>query len=56
MMTPSTPAGPAEPSSGTSSALFTILRVLGFTVLALMLASIVYAGWITLENWGSVGV
>lgn len=55
-MTPSTSNAPAEPSSEASSALFTILRGFGFIALALMLASIVYAGWIALENWGSIGV
>jgi len=54
--TPMTPATPAESSLGTTPALFTALRVFGLVVLVLMLASIVYAGWIVLENGGSIGV
>ena len=48
-MTPTAPEGPAP-------ALYTALRGLGLVVLVLMLVSIVYAGWIALENWGVIGV
>lgn len=55
-MTPSMPTTSADASSGTPAALYTALRVLGLVVLVLMLASIAYAGWIALENWGSISV
>lgn len=38
------------------STFYTSLRVLGFIVLALMLLSILYSGWIAIENWGSIRV
>jgi len=41
---------------GTASVLFTALRIFGLLVLALMLASILYSGWISLENWGTISV
>lgn len=37
-------------------ALSTALRVLGLVVLALMLGSILYAGWISAVNWNAIGV
>lgn len=55
-MTTPMPAGPAVPDEEASSRLYTALRVLGLVVLVLMLVSIVYSGWIALENWGSIGV
>lgn len=47
---------PREPPVETSSALFKVLRVFGFVALALMFSAIVYAGWIAIENWGSIRV
>ena len=55
-MTTPTPASPAVPDEKASSLLYTALRALGLVVLALMLVSIIYSGWIALENWGSIGV
>jgi len=37
-------------------AAFAVLKSLGWLVLALMLASVAYAGWIAVENWGSIRV
>ncbi|MEP0546915.1 MAG: hypothetical protein ABJF88_08285 [Rhodothermales bacterium] len=54
-MTTPTPADPAVPDPA-SSLLYTALRALGLVVLVLMLLSIVYSGWIALENWGDIGV
>ncbi len=54
-MTTPTPASPAVPDPA-ASPLYTALRVFGLVVLALMLVSIIYSGWIALENWGSIGV
>lgn len=42
--------------SGTTGTLYTALRIFGLVVLALMLVSIVYSGWISIENWGSIEV
>lgn len=42
--------------AGIPAALYTALRILGLVVLVLMLVSIVYAGWITIANWGSIKV
>jgi hypothetical protein len=35
---------------------FTALKVFGWVVLALMLASIAYSGWIVAQNWQAIGV
>jgi hypothetical protein len=35
---------------------YTALRVFGWVVLALMLVSIAYAGWIVVQNWEAIGV
>lgn len=53
-MTSPSDAPPQE--TGFSGTLYTALRVLGLVVLALMLLSILYSGWIALENWGSIRV
>ncbi len=44
------------PTETPTPPLFTALRALGALVLVLMLASIGYAGWIALQNWGSISV
>ncbi|HUF10109.1 MAG TPA: hypothetical protein VMO47_12355 [Rhodothermales bacterium] len=46
----------AESDPGSASVLFAALRILGFVALVLMLASIIYAGWIALDNWGDIRV
>ena len=38
------------------SSFYTALRILGIVVLVLMLVSIVYAGWISVSNWGAISV
>lgn len=53
-MTPTSGAPPQE--TGLPGTLYTALRVLGLVVLALMLVSILYSGWIAIENWGSIRV
>lgn len=53
LMTTSTPAAPEE---GAPAPLYMALRVLGLVVLVLMLASMLYASWIALANWGDIGV
>lgn len=55
-MASSAAADAPRPEAGGPSTLYTALRILGFVVLALMLLSILYSGWITLENWGSIQV
>lgn len=45
-----------ESATGGSSAVYTILRLVGFLALALMIATIVYAGWIAIENWTTIRV
>lgn len=63
-MSPSPPPGarPTPPSlppavdHGFARGLYTALRIFGLVVLALMLVAILYAGWISLENWSSIGV
>lgn len=49
---------PISPASGPESTplLYSVLRVLAFVILISMLVSIVYSGWITLENWNAIGV
>ena len=49
---PTAPAG----ETGVPGTLYTALRVFGLVVLALMLLTILYSGWIALENWGSISV
>ena len=44
------------PDGGPIGPLYTALRVFGIVVLALMVLSIVYSGWIALENWGTISV
>lgn len=48
----------APPSSdaGLHDAVFQALRVLGLVVLVLMLVSVLYSGWIALENWNTIQV
>ena len=53
-MPPSPDVPPSE--GGAPGALYTSLRALGLVVLALMLLSILYAGWIAVANWGSISV
>jgi hypothetical protein len=56
-MTSSTPTQPSQESEERNvSLLYTSLRVFGLFVLVLMLASIAYSAWITLENWTVIGV
>lgn len=47
-------ATPSSPLS--SSPLFTALRILGLIVLALMVVTVAYAGWIAIDNWGTIRV
>lgn len=42
--------------SGLPGTFYMALRVLGIVVLALMLLSMLYSGWIALENWGYIQV
>jgi hypothetical protein len=35
---------------------YTALRIFGFIMLVLMLASIFYSAWIALANWGEISV
>lgn len=44
------------PEQGTRDAFYQALRILGIVVLVLMLVSILYSGYIALENWGSIEV
>lgn len=46
----------APHEAGAFGTLFTALRALGLVVLALMLLSILYAGWIAVANWSSISV
>jgi hypothetical protein len=39
-----------------SSSLYAFLRAFGWVVLALMLASVLYAGWISVANWTGIHV
>lgn len=55
-MTTSTPSVPAAPEKDARPPFYTALRAFGFVVLALMLVAITYAGWIAIENWGSIRV
>jgi hypothetical protein len=55
-MTSSTPTPSQESEERNVSLLYTSLRVFGLLVLVLMLASIAYSVWITLENWTVIGV
>jgi hypothetical protein len=32
------------------------LRIFGYLMLALMVASIAYSAWIAITNWGAIGV
>ena len=52
-MTTSTPTTAEE---GAVDPLYTALRVFGLVVLVLMLLTILYSGWIAIENWGSIRV
>lgn len=45
---------PSSPAS--SSPVFVALRILGVVVLTLMVVTIVYAGWIAIDNWGTIRV
>jgi hypothetical protein len=48
---------PPPPAEGGTVALgYTALRIFGYVMLVLMLASIVYSGWIALANWGEIRV
>ena len=53
-MTPASDAPPQE--AGLPGTLYTALRVFGLVVLTLMLVSILYSGWIAIENWGDIRV
>ncbi len=53
---PMTTSTPAAAEGENTPAVYTALRIFGLVVLVLMLVSIVYAGWIALENWGSIRV
>lgn len=56
-MTPSTTTSTtAPPDREPLAPLHTALRILAIVVLALMLISIVYAGWIAVANWGTIRV
>lgn len=55
-MTTSTPPGPAASEEDARAPFYTALRAFGLVVLALMLVAITYAGWIAIENWGSIRV
>ncbi len=47
---------PPSSERETSDPFYAALRIFGFVVLALMLVSIAYSGWIALVNWGDIGV
>ena len=51
VMPTETPSSPAS-----SSPVFVALRILGVVVLTLMVVTIVYAGWIAIDNWGTIRV
>ncbi len=36
--------------------LYSVVRIVGLVVLALMLVAIVYAGWISAANWNAIRV
>ena len=55
-MVPSPDATRAPREDSTSGAAYTGLRLFGLLVLVLMLVSILYAGWISIENWSSIQV
>ena len=55
-MTTSKPSAARPSEEGSSSVLYQLLRGFGFLVLVLMLASIVYSGWIAIENWDEINV
>jgi hypothetical protein len=48
-----TPSSSDARSAGPS---YAALRIFALVVLALMLISIVYSGWIAIENWGAIRV
>ena len=50
----STPSQEFEERSVT--VLYASLRAFGLLVLALMLVTIAYSAWITVENWAAIGV
>lgn len=35
---------------------FTALRVFGWVVMALMIASVAYAAWLSISNWHAISV
>lgn len=47
---------PGDQSGGTEARFHLLLRGLGFLMLLLMLASIIYSIWIALANWGAISV
>ena len=53
---PMTTPGAAPDDRGPLAPLYTALRILGLVVLVLMLLSILYSGWIAVQNWGAIRV
>lgn len=47
---------PDTRGAGAPAALHTALRLVGLLVIALMLAAILYSGWISAVNWSEIGV
>jgi len=50
------PAGDAAPGNDRVGVLYNALRALGLVTLLLMVLSIVYAGCISIVNWGDISV
>ncbi len=44
------------PDAARSSLYVTALKIFSLVVLALMLVSIFYTGWISIANWSAIGV
>lgn len=55
-MTTSAPIKPSPPAAGGVNPLFVVFRVFAFVVLISMLATMIYSGWVALENWGAIRV
>jgi hypothetical protein len=49
-------SSPPPADDGTVALGYRALRIFGFVMLLLMLASIIYSSWIALANWGDIRV